>query len=350
MKISRGEAVDALHRIGKNEAARNLLIAALKQIEPHLEETGLEVREIVTGPVCDALFEHGEELTRTLADGTIISARYTSKIIRDFVMVEGDAPEVVWEPQTTRALVSLARDARHVLIGGAYIGDHAILIGKQMPQGIVHCFEPNGDSAALLAKNADQNGLSNIRIHRLGLWADDASLVLEGDDSHASPAVASGQADAFRAISIDRYGADEGIPSLDLLVLDIEGGEIEALRGAESYLSQPAQEAPVIMFEVHGSYVDWSSGLENTDIVKLLQRHGYTVFALRDYNSNVPMAGHAIEIIPVERCYLEGPPHGFNMLAVKDADVLKRRGYHIVTDVSPKLLKHRDPKLHAPLD
>lgn len=349
MKISQGETVDALHRIGKNQAARQQLIDVLKRIEPLLESPDFDVREMVTGPICDALFEQGEEIARTLADGTIINARYTSKIIRDFIMVEGDAPELVWEPQTTRTLVALAVGARHVLIGGAYIGDHAILIARQMPNGLVHCFEPNGDSAALLAKNADQNGLSNLRIHQMGLWASDASLVLEGDDSHASPALASGQEDSFQAISIDRYGADENIDSLDLIVLDIEGGEIEALRGAGRYLSQPAGTAPTILFEVHRSYVDWSDGLENTHIVQLLREHGYTVFALRDYNSNVPMTGRTIEIIPVERCYLEGPAHGFNMLAVKDPDVLLNRGYRVVTDVSPKLLKHRDPKLHAPL-
>ena len=351
MKISQGDAISALRLIGKNEEARKVLISALKDLEPSLEKRDFDVREMVTGPICDAMFEHGEQVTKILSDGTRISARYTSKIIRDFVMAEDDRPRVVWEPQTTRALLGFVKDARQVLIGGAYIGDQAILLAKQTAahEGVVHCFEPNADSVRMLATNVAQNDLSNVRINQMGLWAKDEQLVLRGDDSHAAPVVASGEADAFQATSINRYGEEHGIEDLDLIVLDIEGGEIEALKGASNYLSRPAGKAPIIVFEVHASYVDWSNGLENTDIVRLLTDHGYKAFALRDYNSNVKMDGRMIEIIPPEDCYLKGPPHGFNMVAVKDVNVLEQGGFRVVTGVSPKLLKHRDPRLHSPL-
>ncbi len=62
------------------------------------------------------------------------------------------------------------------------------------------------------------------------------------------------------------------------------------------------------------------------------------------------MAGHAIELVDLDSVWLEGPPHGFNMLAVKSLEGMKQSGFSFVTGVSPKLLNHRDPKLHAPLD
>jgi hypothetical protein len=45
-----------------------------------------------------------------------------------------------------------------------------------------------------------------------------------------------------------------------------------------------------------------------------------------------------------------GPPHGFNLLAVKMRARLDAAVFRIVHGVSPKLLHHRDPRIFAPLD
>jgi hypothetical protein len=128
----------------------------------------------------------------------------------------------------------------------------------------------------------------------------------------------------------------------------LEGAELAALQGALAFLDRPAGEAPDILFEVHRHYVDWTGGLENTGIVRLLTDRGYKVFALRDFNSNYDLSKHPIELIPLGAIQLEGPPHGFNMVAVKDASVFDGPGYRIVKDVSPKYLRHKDPALHHP--
>lgn len=350
MKISAGDVTTALKYIGEDPAAKRIMIDALRAIDQAITVPGVEIREFVTGPLLDAMIPQGAEVTKTLADGTAFTARYTSKIIRDFVLAE-EAPDHVWEPQTTRALLHFAKSAEAVVVGGAYIGDHAVLMAKLMKgRGTVHCFEPSSN-AEMLQINAAQNGLDNIVINQLGLWSkDDTSLVLVGDDSHACPQVAAGDADgAFKAVSIDGYGAQANLKQIDLILLDIEGGEFDALKGSERYLTAPAGQAPAVLFEVHRSYTDWSKGLQNTPIVQLLTGHGYHVFALRDYNSNVPMGGKPVELIDAESVYLEGPPHGFNMLAVKSLDSLDAETFRFVSNVSPKLLKHRDPKLHAPL-
>jgi hypothetical protein len=131
-----------------------------------------------------------------------------------------------------------------------------------------------------------------------------------------------------------------------LIMLDTEGGEENALLGARETI---ARDSPNIVFEIHRNFVDWSGGLEKTSIVSLLTSQGYDVFAIRDFHSNYPMANEPIEVIPIDRVYLEGPPHGFNTLATKDANLIERLGLRIVNDVSPKLLLDRDPALHLPL-
>jgi Methyltransferase FkbM domain len=154
--------------------------------------------------------------------------------------------------------------------------------------------------------------------------------------------------DAFKTVTITDYLKAVGVDTLDLLVIDIKGAELAALQGAESFLSLPAGQAPNVLFEVHRHYVDWSKGLENTEIVRFLTDRGNQVFALHDFNSNFNMAKHTIELVPLGSIYFEGPPHGFNMLATKDPSIFRGEIYSVVKDVSPKLLRHKAPALHHP--
>jgi FkbM family methyltransferase len=341
----------ALAQIAADPARREDFVRALVAVEPRLAERDLDVREEITGPLVDALFGEDEVLTKRLSSGVVFEFLYRSKIARDFVMSTPEVPDHAWEPMTSKLLVDLARGARQVVVGGAYFGDHAILIARavQASGGTVHAFEPNDDQRRMLVRNAGLNGLSNIQARPEGLFSDSSHrLKLVGYDSFAT-AEAAGAGEGFATVSIADYLASAGVSDLDLIVLDIEGGELAALRGAEPFLKRTAGEAPAIVFEVHRSYVDWTNGLLETDIGRYLTGLGYSLFALRDFNSNVDMSGRAIELIPADSVYLEGPPHGFNMVAVKDPARFDRPGYVMMSGVSPKLLRHRDPALHHPL-
>ncbi len=352
MPLSTGNLTDALAALGKDEDTRAKFIALLKAYEAAHPKAGRDIREELTGPICDALHRDVPEITRKLKNGLKITCKYRSKIIRDFVLSRDDPPDHVWEPQTTKALLRFAASSETVLIGGAYIGVQAVLIAERIKKrgGTVHCFEPSPESIEMLMRNARDNKLKNLVFNRMGLWSEAGWLSLTGEDSHAIPGKAApGETGAFPATSVNAYGAEHGIDKLDILMLDIEGGECLALQGASNYLRKPPAEAPIVIFEVHRSFVDWSAGLENTTIVRLLKGHGYQVFAIRDYQSNVPMGRRSVELVPLDDIYLEGPPHGFNMLAVKQPGLLKKAGFRICAGVSPKLLKHRDPKYHAPI-
>jgi len=350
--MAQDKALEALSRIGEKDDWRSAFVRQLVAFEGQIQAPGVDVREELTGPLVDALFDDDQVVRKTLSSGVTFEFLYRSKIARDFVMSTPEAPDHAWEPQTSRILVNLAKNAKNVVIGGAYFGDHAVLIAREIAAGggDVHAFEPNTQQRGMLMRNAELNGLSNIKPRPEGLWHDSTTnLKLVGYDSFANAEVAEAGDDTFRTVTISDYLKAAGVDRLDLIVLDIEGAELGALKGAESFLSAPKGEAPNILFEVHRHYVDWSNGLENTEIVKLLTDRGYTVFALRDFNSNYDLAGKPVELIPVDAVYLEGPPHGFNMVAVKDPSVFDGPGYSIVRNVSPKYLRHKDPRLHHPV-
>jgi len=349
--MSQDKALLALGRIAQNDDWRRDFVRQLLAFEAAVGAPGVDVREDLTGPLVDSLYEDDQVVRKTLSNGVVFEFYYRSKIARDFVMSVPERPDHAWEPQTSRLLTNLAKDAKQVVVGGAYFGDHAILIAREIgPSGQVHAFEPNDEQRGMMMHNAELNGLTNIVGRAEGLFSDSTSnLKLVGYDSFATSEVAE-KGEGFETVTIADYLRAAGVASLDLIALDIEGGELAALKGAEPFLRRPVGEAPNIVFEVHRHYVDWSQGLEKTDIGRFLIDCGYQLFAVRDFNSNYDLSGRPVELIPAAAVHLDGPPHGFNMVAVKDSSIFEGEAYRIVRDVSPKLLRHKDPKLHHPID
>ncbi|EGI76495.1 FkbM family methyltransferase [Hylemonella gracilis] len=346
--LSGSRLQNALLQLGRDANLRVELMDWLKRAEGRLSY-GASVRDDITGPIIDALHSEQDVYEKQLADGTRFRFLYRTKIARDFLLAEQERPSHVWEPQTTRLLQHLtARTPGDVLIGGAYFGDHAVVLGVQLKGSgrWVHCFEPNTDQAAMLTANGQLNGLDNLRINKLGLWHESSQrLKLDGFDSFANAVLATGD-EGFETITIDDYCQAQK-RAIGVLMLDIEGAELRALQGATRVL---AQDKPAVVFEVHRDYVDWSVGLTQTPICTLLKNAGYQLYAVRDFNTHQEMAGRPIELIPADSVYLEGPPHGFNMLAVADAAAIAGPLFKQVKNVSPKLLRHKSPALHHPLD
>jgi FkbM family methyltransferase len=216
-----------------------------------------------------------------------------------------------------------------------------------------HRFELLDDNLSMLRIKLEANDLENVKVNQRALWSiDNLKISLAGEDSHASRVVVGKNKDAnsFSSQSIDGYARENDLKKIDVVMLDIEGGEYEALLGSKSVLSWEGANAPAVICEIHGAYVDWSVGLAATPLCKLLINHGYEVFGIRDYQGNDSSAGDIVELADIHSAVISGPEHGFNLLAVKSRRELSPNIFRIVSSVSPKLLHHRDPKIHAPLE
>jgi FkbM family methyltransferase len=350
-EIVRNDALlaHALSTLGQDERVRGLIFDALREAELQAEDPAA-FREQVRWPVILALLADVDGHRVVLENGVAFDVRPDSRIEKALLLSAVAHPDHVWEPQTTKLLTTLAVAATNVIVGGAYIGDQVVLIAHAMRSGKVHAFEPMQHAFERLLHHVRINDLDNVVAQRAGLWSStNPTQQLDGHLALASSvAIEAGQnasSETAESISIDDYVRSQELSRVELIMLDTEGGEENALLGAQQTI---ARDYPNIVFEVHRNFVDWTNGLEKTSVVRFLTSQGYDVFAIRDFHNNYSMHAHPIEIVPVATVYLEGPPHGFNLLATRDDTLVKRLDLRIVENVSPKLLLEKDPALHFP--
>jgi FkbM family methyltransferase len=200
-----------------------------------------------------------------------------------------------------------------VVDAGAHVGEHAIPLARGTDRRVV-AFEPNGESADRLARNAERNGLGGgIDLRRAGLG--DASATLTFYRSTFS------KCSAFDRESATRWGAAvagtesvpvrrlddlvEGVggespdevdpvPPPDAVKVDVEGREAAVLRGAAATL---AAHRPLLVVEVHEA--EPAEGdrtlAERTDLREWLEAREYAVEEAEDVWICRPRDGAASE-------------------------------------------------------
>jgi FkbM family methyltransferase len=145
---------------------------------------------------------------------------------------------------------------------GANVGQTALRYRSLFPRAVLHCVEPFGPSFEQLNKALD--GDSNVVLHRLALAAASGSARLNVNTSAATNSLLQSDARAARywgrglldtertvevvTRTLDELCAERNIRHIDVLKIDVQGGEYAVLEGARDLLS--AQRIDLIYMEV----------------------------------------------------------------------------------------------------
>ncbi len=134
---------------------------------------------------------------------------------------------------------------------GANEGEETLFAAKRVPNGRVFSFEPNPLVRARLRKNVELNGFDNVSIQAIGLDAQPGKLVLYGPSGRGGDGTwNAGQGSIFprsgvdapigeiSLSTLDRFVAEQSIPQIDLIKIDVEGAELNVLRGGERVLAE----------------------------------------------------------------------------------------------------------------
>lgn len=138
-----------------------------------------------------------------------------------------------------------ARGARIVLDVGANAGIFSLAALAAEPATTVHAFEPTPEIAAGLRETATLNGLDRLYVHQAAVSSVSGHATLrrfrgEFGTNQGMNFITDGDSggEIVATVCLDRFCVDQGIDRIDLLKLDIQGNEHQALAGAADLLSR----------------------------------------------------------------------------------------------------------------
>ena len=144
-----------------------------------------------------------------------------------------------FEPATGRMFRDVITSGQTIVDIGSCIGWYALLaVQLTGAHGRVFAFEPNARNFTWLSGNIQRNGFGNIEAIPKAVSSRDDSVALflhEGDPTQNSlyPPHAGGGCVHVDAIALDSFLDEKRV---DVIKVDIEGGELSALRGMQDTL------------------------------------------------------------------------------------------------------------------
>lgn len=159
------------------------------------------------------------------------------------------------EPEEQEALKRLVREGMTVINAGANIGFHAVILARLVgPSGRVVCFEPFPTSAAAVRRNLALNDFTDrSEVVESAVSDSEGEAVLKVEGGNAEFSIAKGKAKnasqelAVSTVTIDAVASRMALVP-EVITLDIEGAEVDALRGASHVIGQ---HKPIFIIELH---------------------------------------------------------------------------------------------------
>ena len=227
----------------------------------------------------------------------------------DFVL--GDAMGREWyaaqhelSPEMAFLRDRMARPGDVVLECGAHHGFMTILLAHWVgPQGRVTAFEASPSSARILRENIERNGLAGrVAVEARAVGAH-AGMLKISDESNSFPLTGRLEPGVrVPVVPLDDYA--HLAPTL--LKLDIEGFEVEALRGASRILER----RPRLAIEVHVDMLR-RYGDRADQILEFLKPRDYDFWLqLGGHDTPRPYAGESLNAQHMDQVHLYALPRG----------------------------------------
>lgn len=159
-------------------------------------------------------------------------------------------PEGEYSDPVLTSLRPYVEDSAVCIDVGANIGLYSLALSVLAPNGHIHAFEPSPDAFAYLEKNLAQNGVTNVSVSPLALGSSDQSVRF-----HEIPFFTAGSftvdkscfltseilgSNYFEApcTTLDDFIQTNGLERVDLVKIDVEGGELAVIEGALGMLKK----------------------------------------------------------------------------------------------------------------
>lgn len=176
---------------------------------------------------------------------------------------------------------------------GSYHGMYSLVAAKRIgTEGQIVAFEPSRREFARLRLHLRWNGSTTVHAEHfaVGSSTEESAFfqITSGDATRGGlrpPASDDSVTEIrVRTVCLDSYISSFPLARVDLVKLDVEGGEMEALRGASSLLGKMR---PMLICEVLDATTQvW--GYEARDIIEYLGNLGYSWFEFQEDGGIIP--------------------------------------------------------------
>jgi FkbM family methyltransferase len=158
---------------------------------------------------------------------------------------------------------------------GANIGLYSVMLGKEFKT--IHSFEPNPVAFKRLRTNIFLNDL-NIRVNQVGVSKTNGEMFLDtkGEVDPTAHLVDNGKGEnriPVKVITLDYYIEANNINEKIVIKIDVEGGELDVLKGAVKSLSN--KQYSIIQYECLNK-----NNFER--IIEFVSKFGYISFYIKD--------------------------------------------------------------------
>jgi FkbM family methyltransferase len=187
----------------------------------------------------------------------------------------------VFEPFETAFFKDRIRPGQTIVDIGANIGYFTLLFAQLVgPGGHVYAFEPDPLNFGILKKNVKINGYSNVTLERTALSDTNGKLKLYrsqdnmGDHRTYDPGV-SRETIEINCVRLDDYFAKAKKKTVDILKMDIQGAEGQALSG----MLEIARQSPdlILMTEYMPEGLA-RCGTDPSQYLKMLRSIGLSIY------------------------------------------------------------------------
>jgi FkbM family methyltransferase len=184
---------------------------------------------------------------------------------------------------TRDRLYSLVHRGDTVFDVGANIGETTLhFAGLVGPAGRVYAFEPDPYTHERARINISLNAFSNIKLFQAGIAEEEKEARLVRVDEHnlgmnrilPEESISGCDSARIRCRTLDGIVRDETVSGVSLIKMDIEGYEMNALRGARDTLERFH---PALFIEVGDSKLR-ENGSSASELIRFLLDIGYRVF------------------------------------------------------------------------